>query len=63
MSNDILKLTPEHSLNEVIGLAIGRASVCWERLDGTGLFDSTTASQLVEEVTAWINTNIKKESP
>lgn len=37
-------------IDQVIGEAIGRASVCWENMEGTGVFDSDTASQITQEV-------------
>ncbi len=38
------------TIKQIIGEAIGAASVCWESLEGTGVFDSTRASQLIDEV-------------
>lgn len=34
---------------EIVGIAIGRASVCWDELPH-GIFDSTRASELVDEI-------------
>lgn len=39
-------------LREVIGQAIGTASMCWENPAGAGVFDSVRASALVEDVLA-----------
>lgn len=38
------------SLEELIGLAVGAASTCWESLDSTGVFDDARARAIVEEV-------------
>lgn len=46
----IFDWTVETPIDEVIGEAIGRASVCWESMEGTGVFDSDTASQITQEV-------------
>lgn len=37
-------------MREAIGLALGTASVCWDPMDCTGVFDSATAGQLVDEL-------------
>lgn len=50
------RILPEYNavlgqeLTEAVFQALGRASVCWEPMDGTGVFDSTTASQLGGEL-------------
>lgn len=45
------------TLSEVIGQAVGAASVCWESMEGTGIFDYKRASAIVDEVLQWINEN------
>jgi hypothetical protein len=35
-----------------VGLAIGAASVCWENPGGAGVFDSTRAAQIADELVA-----------
>lgn len=35
---------------EAIGQALGAASVCWDPMDCTGVFDSRRASQLADEL-------------
>jgi hypothetical protein len=42
----------DHSvgIEEFIGQAIGAASMCWEKPEGAGEFDSTRAAQIVEEI-------------
>lgn len=49
------------SLREVIGQALGAASVCWESMDGTGVFDSERACIILEEVVTWIERNYHPE--
>ena len=34
--------------------ALGTASVCWESMEGTGVFDSTLARKTGDELVAWI---------
>lgn len=46
----IFDWTVETPIDEVIGEAVGRASVCWEFPENGGIFDSDTASQIVQEV-------------
>lgn len=45
------------TLEEVIGQAVGAGSVCWESMEGTGVFKDDVARQIVEEVVEWINAN------
>lgn len=42
------------TLSEVIGQGIGAGSACWENLAGAGIFESTRARSIVEEMIAWI---------
>jgi len=51
--------TEPTTLEEVIGQAIGAASVCWETPQGAGVFDSTRAKELLDEVVEWIETNYR----
>lgn len=37
-------------LEQVIGEAVGAASMCWENLDNAGKFDMTMASRIIDEV-------------
>lgn len=37
-------------VHEAIGEAIGGASTCWENLRGAGVFDSTRASAIADEL-------------
>lgn len=42
------------TLEEVVGVAMGAASSCWESLGGTGRFQAEVAAQIVEDVLWWI---------
>lgn len=35
------------SVGEVLGLAVGAGSTCWENMEGTGLFQEQQASAVV----------------
>jgi hypothetical protein len=38
------------ALTEIVGMGIGAASVCWEDMSGTGIFQSDRAAHLVDEI-------------
>lgn len=42
------------TIEEVVGQAVGAASVCWESMEGTGVFDDARARQIVEDVLMFI---------
>lgn len=44
-------------LQGVIGQAIGAASMCWENMSGTGIFDSTRARQILDDALNWVTEN------
>jgi hypothetical protein len=44
-------------LTMAVGNAVGEASICWENISGAGVFDSEHASQVVDNLVAWINQN------
>lgn len=47
--------TPDQQdIKEVIGLALGAASVCWEPMDGTGVFMDQRAAQIADELEALV---------
>lgn len=48
------------TLEEVVGQAIGAASVCWESMEGTGIFQEDRARQIVDDVLDWIKTEYIK---
>jgi hypothetical protein len=37
------------TVEEVLGLAVGAGSVCWEHLEGTGVFQSEAATDIVDK--------------
>lgn len=39
---------------EVVGMAVGEASVCWEPMNGTGIFDDKRATAIVDRLLALI---------
>lgn len=49
----------DHSLGleEFIGQAVGRASVCWIGGTGDAVFDSTAAAKIVEEIQDYVTEN------
>jgi len=42
------------TLNEAVTQAIGAASICWETPEGAGVFDSTMASDIADELNEFI---------
>ena len=57
MSDSILfpgRESDPDTIEAVVGEAIGAGSVCWESLTGTGVFQDQRASQIVDEVVAWV---------
>lgn len=48
---DWTTLTP---IETAVGEAIGAVSACWENLSGAGIFESTRAKQIVDELVAYI---------
>lgn len=45
------------TLSEVIGVGAGAISACWGNLSGAGVFESTRAKGIVDEMMAWITAN------
>lgn len=45
------------TLENVLGEAIGAASVCWDSMAGTGLFDERRARDILAEVVDWVDAN------
>ncbi len=37
-------------LRKIIGIAVGRASMCWEDVEQAGIFESVKAAKIIEEV-------------
>lgn len=42
------------SIESAVFQALGAASVCWESVEGAGVFDSTRAKEIGEELMAFI---------
>lgn len=60
----IFDWTEETPLEEAIGQSIGAANVCWENMEGTGLFNSDRAKKINDELVEFIKdryVNDKKE--
>ena len=49
----------EHTLESVVMQSIGAASVCWESMEGTGVFNSNRARQIGQKLLEWIRQNEK----
>lgn len=49
------------SLESAVFQALGAASVCWESLEGTGIFDSDRAREIGERLLEVINSQGKVE--
>lgn len=54
----ILELDQSKSLEEAVGLALGAASVCWDPMDGTGVFMSERCAKIGDELVEYINTRV-----
>lgn len=46
----IFDWTTATPIETAVGEAVGLASACWEKLENAGVFDSTRASQIVDEL-------------
>jgi len=55
ISGDSMYLDDAKTSQEAVFQAIGAASVCWEHMDGTGVFDSDKAKEIGEELMEWMN--------
>lgn len=45
------------TLREVVFQAVGAASVCWDTPQDAGVFDSTRAKEIGDDVVAWVEQN------
>lgn len=45
------------TLSEVLGVGSGAISVCWNKLEDAGIFQSDRASDIVTEMIDWIETH------
>ena len=50
----------EDRLTWAVGATIGAASVCWERPGGAGIFDSTRARELSDQLVDYIERHYEK---
>lgn len=50
---DWTKGEPE-SLEQAVQIAVGAASACWENLEGAGVFDDRRATEVSEQLLAWL---------
>jgi hypothetical protein len=50
------------NLREAVGVAIGAASMCWERPEGAGVFQSDRAVQVMEALVQWVESHQAKLS-
>jgi hypothetical protein len=48
------KVVTDQALQEVIGQALGMASVCWAPMNGTGMFQSEIVEKILGEVIATV---------
>lgn len=48
------------TLPEVIRQGVGAASVCWESMEGTGIFDEARANLISEEIIDWVKAMYEK---
>lgn len=53
----------ELTLAGLIGQAVGAASVCWEDMSGTGVFQDQQAREIVDVVVEWIEQRYESKSP
>ena len=51
------------TLLEAIGLAVGGASVCWESMSGTGVFDDQRATVIVEALMERVSIAVAARNP
>lgn len=51
------------TLETAVGIAIGAGSVCWTTPEGSGIFDSERASEIVDELVAWVNDHYTVADP
>lgn len=49
------------SLEQAAGYAVGRGSVCWESMSGTGVFQEDEARAAVDDLVSWVNENYTKK--
>jgi DnaJ-class molecular chaperone len=62
MGEPIFDWPIDKPVHEAVGEAIGAASACWSNLEGAGEFDSSRASDIVEELLALLRAKLWTES-
>jgi hypothetical protein len=50
-------------LGTVLGNGVGAGSACWSNLEQAGVFDSVRASEIVQEMEAWILAHYELKKP
>ena len=55
------EFTPGASVRTAVGEAVGAASVCWESMEGTGLFDEARAREIANKLMAHIESHSRNE--
>jgi hypothetical protein len=49
MSQPVAEKSPwEREIQRIVGEAVGTGSICWEHMEGTGLFNQQLASETVD---------------
>ena len=51
-------LNDAETLEQAVGYAVGAASMCWEDVDKAGVFESTRAGDIVDELVLWLRERI-----
>lgn len=57
------RLGEPESISQAVCLSIGAASVCWDSLYEAGLFDSTRARKIADDLIAYIEDHYNPKSP
>lgn len=55
LEEKILNLTVATPIEDAVFQALGAASVCWEKMDNTGIFDSDRCKKIGEELIEYFN--------
>ena len=63
MALNTYRLGEPEDLNQAVFMSIGAASVCWESMSGTGVFDDQRARQVGEELVAYIEDHFNPKTP
>ena len=52
--------TEDMSLETVVFTALGAASVCWENMEGTGVFDDRRAKEIGDELVEFLEARVRQ---